>query len=110
MEGCRALVAIIARVAGQHPQTAYAGLHKSLQQEWDFVQGVTPTMGLSLHPMEDICVTHPYCHSSRGTLTRYLGGQSLICNSRTFGLISKNLPISRAPTGRHPVSSHDTSS
>ena len=29
-------------VARRHPQTAYAGLKKSLQQEWDFFQRVNP--------------------------------------------------------------------
>jgi hypothetical protein len=31
----------LSKVAGRHPQTAYAGLQKSLQQEWQFLQRVT---------------------------------------------------------------------
>ena len=30
------------------PKTAYAGLQKSLQQEWDFMQRVTPYIGMAL--------------------------------------------------------------
>ena len=33
-------------------QTAYAGLHKSLQQEWAFVQQVTPGIGNAFGPVE----------------------------------------------------------
>ena len=47
------LVVIMARVAGQHPQTAYVDLQKSLQQEWDFVQHVTPGIGPAFQPVED---------------------------------------------------------
>jgi hypothetical protein len=31
----------MAKVAGRHPQTAYAGMQRSLQQEWEFIQRVT---------------------------------------------------------------------
>ena len=34
-------VETLARVSCKHPQFAYAGLHKSLQQEWAFLQWVT---------------------------------------------------------------------
>ena len=37
LEGWLDLMAIMARLASKHPQTAYAGLQKSLQQEWYFV-------------------------------------------------------------------------
>ena len=43
----------MARVTGKHPQTAYTGLHKSLQKEWDFVQRVTPDTGTAFQPVED---------------------------------------------------------
>ena len=43
----------MAGVAGKHPQTAYVGLQKYLQQEWDFVQRVTQDIGTAVHPMED---------------------------------------------------------
>ena len=47
------MVSIIDGVLCNHQKTAYAGLQKSLQQEWDFVQHVTPDIGTSLHTMED---------------------------------------------------------
>ena len=37
VDGWQDLVAIMAGVEVKHPQTAYAGLQKSLHQEWDFV-------------------------------------------------------------------------
>ena len=40
-------------VAENHPQTAYAGLQKSLHQEWAFVQRVTPDIGTAFQPVED---------------------------------------------------------
>ena len=40
-------------MARQHPQTAYAGLQKSLQQEWAFVQSVTPVKRMAFQPVED---------------------------------------------------------
>ena len=47
VEGWQYLVAIMAVLAGQQPQTAYAGLKKSLQEEWYFVQRITPDIGLA---------------------------------------------------------------
>jgi hypothetical protein len=38
-------VAELAKVAPNFSQTAYSGLQKSLQQEWQFVQGVTKEIG-----------------------------------------------------------------
>ena len=45
-------VDILARVSRKHPQSAYAGLQKSLQQEWVFVQRVTPSIGDAFGPVE----------------------------------------------------------
>ena len=39
------------RVARKHPQSAYAGLQKSLQQEWAFMQQVTPGIGDEFAPL-----------------------------------------------------------
>ena len=38
-------VEILAGVSCKHLQSAYAGLRKSLQQEWAFMQRVTPGIG-----------------------------------------------------------------
>ena len=46
-------VTILAGVIQKHLQSAYAVLQKSLQQEWDFVQRVTPGVGDSFGPAED---------------------------------------------------------
>ena len=43
----------LAGVARKHPQSAYAGLQKSLQQEWSFVQRVTPGIGNAFGPVEE---------------------------------------------------------
>ena len=43
VEGWAESVLTLDRVACKHPQSAYAGLQKSLQQEWAFVQRVTPS-------------------------------------------------------------------
>ena len=53
VEGWRYLVDIMAGVARKHLQTVYVGLHESLQQEWDFVQLVTPYIGTTFQPMKD---------------------------------------------------------
>ena len=45
IQGWTESVNILSRVAQKHPQSAYAGLQKSLQQEWAFVQRVTPGVG-----------------------------------------------------------------
>ena len=43
----------LAGVDRKHPQSAYAGLQKSLQQEWVFVQRVTPGIGNEFGPVEE---------------------------------------------------------
>ena len=44
VEGWADSVRTLAGVARKHLQSAYAGLHKSLQQKWAFVQRVTPVI------------------------------------------------------------------
>ena len=41
-----------AKVTSKHLKSAYAGLQKSLQQEWVFVQRVTPGIGDAFIPVE----------------------------------------------------------
>ena len=47
------MVSVLAGVAHKHLQSAYAGLQKSLQQEWAFVQRVTPGVRESFGPVEE---------------------------------------------------------
>ena len=47
-------MAILSGVARKHPKSAYAGLKKSLQKEWEFVQRVTPGVGDSFGPVETV--------------------------------------------------------
>ena len=46
-------VRTLAGVSRNHPQSAYAGLQNSLQQEWAFVQQVTPGIGDAFGPVEE---------------------------------------------------------
>ena len=39
-------------VSHKHLQSAYAGMQKSLQQEWEFVQQVTPDIGDAFRTVE----------------------------------------------------------
>ena len=47
----------MAGVARKHLQSAYAGLQKSLQQEWAFVQKVTPGIEDDFGPVEENIAT-----------------------------------------------------
>ena len=40
-------------VVCKHPQSAYTGLKKSLQQEWEFVQRVTRGIRYTFSPVEE---------------------------------------------------------
>ena len=53
MEGWADSVRTLAGVARKHPQSAYAGLQTSLQQEWSFVQRVTPGISNAFGPVEE---------------------------------------------------------
>ena len=53
VQGWTELVSLLAGVAHKHPQSAYAGLQKSLQQELAFVQRVTPGVGEAFGPVEE---------------------------------------------------------
>jgi hypothetical protein len=41
----------LAKVARRYPQTAYAGLAKSLQQEWQYLQRVVPNCRRAFEPV-----------------------------------------------------------
>ena len=53
VEGWTESIATLAGVALKHPQSAYAGLQKSLQQEWDFMHRLTPGVGAAFAPVEE---------------------------------------------------------
>ena len=45
-------VKTLSGVSCKHPQSAYARLQNSHQQEWSFVQRVTPDIGEAFGPVE----------------------------------------------------------
>ena len=45
VQGCTELVKMLLGVACKHLHSTYAGLQKSIQQQWAFVQQVTPEVG-----------------------------------------------------------------
>ena len=51
VDGWTALVATLSGVARKHPQTPYAGLQKSLQQECAFMKRITPDIGMAFQPV-----------------------------------------------------------
>ena len=53
VEGWADSVRTLDGVARKHPQCAYAGLQKSLQQEWAFVQRITPEISNAFGPVEE---------------------------------------------------------
>ena len=57
MEGWAESIRTLSGVARKHPQSAYAGLQKSLQKEWAFVQRVTPGIGDAFGPVEEEIAT-----------------------------------------------------
>ena len=53
LEGWRDSVTILSGVARQRPQTTYAGMQKSLQHEWAFVQRVTPYIWMAFQAVDN---------------------------------------------------------
>ena len=52
LQGWKESVKTLSRVDRKYLQSAYAGLQKSLQQEWTFLQKVTPDIGDNFGPVE----------------------------------------------------------
>ena len=54
-QGLTSFMELMFGMARQHPQTAYAGMQKSLQQKWAFVkiQSVNPGVGESFQPVKE---------------------------------------------------------
>ena len=61
VDGWMDSVATLAGVARRHPQTAYTSLQNSLQQEWAFLQHITPDIGMALQVVEYVlrCIFLP---------------------------------------------------
>ena len=57
LEGWAESVTTQTGVANKHPQSAYAGLQKSLRQEWAFMQRVNPGIGDAFGPVEEEIAT-----------------------------------------------------
>ena len=57
VEGWTESVRTLSGVSCKHPQSAYVGLQKSLQQEWAFMQRVTPVIGDAFGPVEEEIAT-----------------------------------------------------
>ena len=72
-------VRTLAMVACKHPQSAYAGLQKSLQQEWAFVQRVTPGIGDNFGTVEEEIATAFLPALFKGVWIEHQGGQSPAC-------------------------------
>jgi hypothetical protein len=51
-------IKLLARVSQRFPQTAYAGLSKSLQSEWQYLQRVLPDAGSYFKPIEEALATN----------------------------------------------------
>ena len=51
VERWKYLVEIMAGVAYNHPLTAYVGLQKSLQKEWDFLRRITSYIEIMFQPV-----------------------------------------------------------
>ena len=50
-EGWKESVRILAGISRKHLQSSYARLQKSLQQEWEFIQRVTPGIEDTFRPV-----------------------------------------------------------
>ena len=46
-------VRVLAKIARQHPQSAYVGLGMSLQSEWKYLQRTVPGVGTLMGPIEE---------------------------------------------------------
>jgi hypothetical protein len=83
VQGVESLV----KVAKRYPQTAYAGVTKSLQQEWQYLQRVVPNCGTAFEPVKEAIqtvflpalleATEPECQRKLTTLSIRQAGLGL---------------------------------
>ena len=102
-------VETLAGVSRNHPQSAYAGLHKSLHQEWAFVQWVTLGIGDDFGLVEKALRETFVLDFLRDWVTAYQIEGLPACqpNRRYWPLLTQ--PRRPLRTGRRPVSSQETS-
>ena len=88
IKGWSESVEILSGVSRKHPQSAYTGLQKSLQQEWEFVLRVTPGIGDAFGPVEtalkETCVPALFEGMGDGIMTR--GVTHLLVKQDVFDL------------------------
>jgi hypothetical protein len=66
------------KVAERYPQTAYAGMQKSIQQEWQYLQGVTDGLGEELDDIEQ-AMNDKFCPAILGIESVSETKQQLAC-------------------------------
>ena len=110
LQGWAESVVFFAGVAHKHPQSAYAGPKNSLQQEWAFVQTVTPGFGNAFGPLEvalkEIFV--PALYQACGRECRSEVSPACLSNRRDWPC--PTLPRQPLRTGRRPMLSQETQS
>ena len=108
IKGWTESVAILSGVTQKLPQSAYAGLQKSLQQEWAFMQRVTPGVSNSFGPVEkamkETIVPSELEVLQKGVMEQ--GVTRLPSNRRDWPFLT--LPRRPLRTGWRPVLSQDT--
>jgi hypothetical protein len=63
----------LSKAAGRHPQAAHAGLQKSPQQEWQFLQQVTSGLSNEFKVVEEILAEiscHPFLETEKAVTLR----------------------------------------
>jgi hypothetical protein len=93
-------VTYLAFTALSHPQTALAGLHKSLQQEWQFFQRVIDGIGDDLAPIEE-AISNLFLPD--------LFGDSIECNYRHKSQTSGAPSQERRPSPPNPIDTSGSS-
>ena len=101
-------MAILAGAARNHPQSAYTVIQKSLQQEWAFVQRVTPGAGDSFDPVEK-AFKETFVPALFEGLWEGVPEQGVTCLLvKQAGLALPDPSQTALRTGRRPVLSQET--
>ena len=109
--GWSELVTTLTGVARRHPQTTYVVLQKSLQQEWAFVQRVTPDIGIYFQAVE-YKLRYTFLPALFQGDTSQIHGRAITClpvkQSNRLGLNSLTQLGHQGWTGHCPASSRGT--